>query len=120
VWPFDPPRPPVLVEIYPRWFTGPVRKSSAVARHLWVAQHLADQPADLARAAAADEDAFDAAASALCLADRVDELLDAPAASDAETRLEGAIFGPARDAFWPRTWPLRAPRTPTTRRPRGG
>ena len=69
VWPFDDPAPsgPVVAEVYPRWWTGPVVKRQAEAR----AAHLdlidARVPAELGATIAASEDAFDAACTALGL-----------------------------------------------------
>jgi hypothetical protein len=37
IWPFDPPRLPMVVEIYPRLLTGPVVKSSREARLRYLA-----------------------------------------------------------------------------------
>jgi hypothetical protein len=36
IWPFDPPRPPVVVEIYPRLLTGDLVKSDPAARALHI------------------------------------------------------------------------------------
>jgi hypothetical protein len=66
VWPFDPPGRPLVLEIFPRLLTGAVNKSSERERR----RHLARLalPDDLRRLAAASEDAFDAAVSALAMA----------------------------------------------------
>jgi hypothetical protein len=72
IWPFDLPGLPLVVEIFPRVLTGPVRKNSPSERE----RYLGTVPMrpDLGRLAAASEDAFDAAISALVMAARVDEL----------------------------------------------
>jgi hypothetical protein len=70
IWPFDPGGDATIVEIYPRLFTGKVVKSSAQAclQHL-NAHYPNDELPDLFRGmAAATEDAFDAAVSALEMA----------------------------------------------------
>jgi hypothetical protein len=95
VWPFaGPARVPLVVEIYPRLLTGPVVKSDP---HERVAVLTADDRFGERRMlAAASDDAFDAAVSAVGMAERLDELLALPAAPDHER--EGAIWQPG----WPR------------------
>jgi hypothetical protein len=67
VWPFDPARLPMVVEIYPRYLTGKVNKSSAVARSLYLQSRYAREFGALLDRAASSEDAFDAAVSAACM-----------------------------------------------------
>lgn len=94
VWPFDPPGWPRVVEIYPRILTGPVIKSSAVARAAylavrpWLGQH------ELRARAAASEDAFDAAIAALAMAAHAADLADLPATAEPQILREGAIWYP--------------------------
>ena len=90
VWPFDRPRLPVIVEIYPRVHTGPVVKSRAAAR----AAAVEALPLNEAhrRLAIGSEDAFDAALSALAMHRRLDELLDLPVRSGADIEIEGEIW----------------------------
>ncbi len=90
IWPFDPSALPLVVEIFPRVLTGPVRKNSPIDRK----RYLGTVPirADLARLAAASEDAFDAAISAVVMAARVEELRTLPDAPD--YALEGKIWQP--------------------------
>lgn len=97
VWPFDPPTPPVAVEIYPRLLTGPVRKSDPASRatSLRTGPWPRPLPPGLERLAASGEDAFDAAVSALRTDEHRAELLALPCAADEATRLEGAIWAPA-------------------------
>ncbi len=102
IWPFDPPALPLVVEIYPRLLTGPVVRSSRVARALYLEAHFADQPRDLLRAAERSEDAFDAAVSALRM-QRFAHQLTRPALPVApEDRLEGRIWRPVRDRLFER------------------
>lgn len=67
IWPFDAPRGPLVVEIYPRLLTGPVVKSSAEARRSYLERHSVPAHRALAAKAAESEDAFDAAISALAM-----------------------------------------------------
>jgi hypothetical protein len=93
LWPWNDAGAATALEIYPRALTGPVVKSSAGAR----AAYLADDariPAALLEVAAATEDAFDAAVSALVMAEHLPQLLTLRAAPDEQTRLEGAIWRP--------------------------
>jgi hypothetical protein len=68
VWPFDPPRLPLAIEIYPRaMYGGEVVKSRHTDRRRVLEQRFADQPDELLARAATSEDAFDAAVSALVM-----------------------------------------------------
>ena len=93
VWPWDAPRLPMLLEIYPRVLTGPVVKSSAAARTLYLRRFPA-----LAReayaAAEASEDAFDALVSALVMREHAASFAGLQAARTEQERLEGAIWTP--------------------------
>jgi hypothetical protein len=85
---------PLVVEIFPRVLTGPVRKNSPSQRE----RYLGTVPMrpDLGRLAAASEDAFDAAISAVVMTARVDQLQALPDAPG--YALEGKIWQP-RDPF---------------------
>ena len=91
IWPFDPPRWPRVVEIYPRIFTGPVRKSDPDARreHLRRYDNLAPEHRD---AAQRSEDAFDALVSALEMWRHREALATLPSPRDEIERIEGAIW----------------------------
>jgi hypothetical protein len=95
IWPFDETAWPVVVEIWPRLFTGPVVKRCAEQRraHLGILAHAI--PAALLEPAAASEDAFDAVVSALALAESTDAVASLQRASDPTVLLEGDIFAPA-------------------------
>ena len=95
VWPFDPPGWPLVLEIYPRLLTGPVVKSHAPSRQSFLAQHYPYLRRDHAETAAASEDAFDAAVSALVMAEHAAELAQLPEELDPDLRLEGRIWHPA-------------------------
>ncbi len=94
IWPFDAYAGPRVVEIYPRVFTGPVVKASAAARDAYLRVRCDGMREDLRAAAAASEDAFDAAVSALGMWAYVEELRTLPSVSDPLTLLEGAIWYP--------------------------
>lgn len=99
VWPFDEPRFPLLIEIYPRLLTGPVRKSDRDARCTYLGQHCPQIPPDLREKAESSEDAFDAAVSALVMDAHRDEITRLMAAEDDEERkLEGEIWRPRRES----------------------
>ncbi len=102
IWPFEPPRLPMAVEIYPRQLTGPVNKSSRVARALYLQARFAEQPDALLRLAESSEDAFDAAVSALRMQRHTRQLLRGPVAYMPSEALEGRIWRPARDPVFER------------------
>lgn len=88
VWPFDPPRLPAAVEIFPRLLTGPVVKSRRDAREAYL--RARGWPAE----AAVSEDAFDAAVSALVMSRHAAALAALPDECDPVTRREGRIWSP--------------------------
>jgi hypothetical protein len=94
IWPFTGPGPgrPLAIEAYPRSMTGPVNKSSPIAR----AVHLESwpMPAELRQRAEQSDDAFDAAITALRMSRHVDELRALAATADPVARLEGSIWVP--------------------------
>jgi len=69
IWPFDAPRRPLVVEIYPRLLTGPVVKSSADARASYLSKRFPSFTEEMHRRASSTEDAFDAAVSAMVMAE---------------------------------------------------
>jgi len=92
-------RSPLALEIYPRFFTGGVTKSSGVARELHLATHHADQDRALLAIAARCEDAFDAAVSALAMHAHAHSIARLRAERDDTFRLEGRIWRPLEDPF---------------------
>ena len=90
IWPFDPPALPLVVEIFPRVLTGPVRKNSPSERERYLGP--VPMPRNLRRLAANSEDAFDAAISAVVMAARVEELQALPEEPGYAT--EGKIWAP--------------------------
>ncbi|HEY2430634.1 MAG TPA: hypothetical protein VGI06_16985 [Acidimicrobiales bacterium] len=100
VWPFDggpfsatngARGAPAVAEVYPRWCTGPVVKSRAAARAAHIATRWPGVAPALATLAAASEDAFDAACTALLLSEAVVEL----EGGDAMDRVEGRVLAAA-------------------------
>jgi hypothetical protein len=95
VWPFDPPRWPLVVEIYPRLLTGPVKKNRHRERREYLEARYPEQDTVLCERAAGSEDAFDAAVSALEMSRHIGEIERLPTLrSDAPERIEGAIWAP--------------------------
>jgi hypothetical protein len=89
IWPFDEPAFPLAVEIYPRLLTGAVVKTDAAARVAYLERHPELEPG-FRLLAAADENAFDAAVSALAMAAWPGDWASLP--RDPEYALEGAIW----------------------------
>ncbi|HEV7665668.1 MAG TPA: hypothetical protein VGQ62_19205 [Chloroflexota bacterium] len=96
IWPFTVGGWPVVVEIYPRLLTGPVRKSSGTARSTYLAERYPRLDAEHVRSAAASEDAFDAAVSALVMAEHAADLAALPAETDPIFSQEGRIWHPSQ------------------------
>jgi Protein of unknown function (DUF429) len=96
IWPFDPASPSVVLEVYPRLLTGPVRKNRREER----AQYLAGAPWSVAPAFAAaiieSEDAFDAAISALVMGEHLADLAALAPSDDPVTLLEGDVWRPRK------------------------
>jgi hypothetical protein len=96
IWPFhQPASPPVVVEMWPRALTGPVVKSDPSARAAYLERRFPElSPAHLVLAAAG-EDAFDAAVSALVMSAHADELAALPRVTDSIELREGSVWTPA-------------------------
>jgi hypothetical protein len=92
IWPFDPPGWPLAVEIYPRLLTGPVNKSSREDREAYLTKEFPELYRDHHEDAASSEDAFDAAVSALVMAERVEELAKLSQSPDPCELIEGKIW----------------------------
>jgi hypothetical protein len=93
IWPMDPPRLPLVLEVWPRLYIGRMVKSRAESRQRWLADRRSSVPAPLRRQAEASADAFDATAAALGLAASVETSAGLPAVGDPVARLEGWIWG---------------------------
>ena len=94
IWPFDPPRLPLALEIYPRAFTGPVRKSRPGERAAHLAPFRARYGDAIVDAATSSGDDFDAFISALAMWDARADLVNLPVVQDETTALEGLIWRP--------------------------
>lgn len=94
IWPFQVDGWPRALEIYPRALTGPVNKSRWRARHQYMQARFARQPVEMVERAAGSEDAFDAAVSALVMAEHSDELESLTAIDDGYAAIEGRIWLP--------------------------
>jgi hypothetical protein len=96
IWPFDTPRAPLVIEIYPRILTGKIRKSNHQALRRFLSDsrfnHL---PMDWRETSASCEDAFDAAISAWQMHQKVDQLRSLTQATALQDLLEGTIWTPA-------------------------
>jgi hypothetical protein len=94
IWPFHEDGWPRVVEIYPRHFTRPVRKSSAGARAAYLETFHPQLDRAHVRAAASSEHAFDATVAALGMAAALAAGAGFPPPVDAVERIEGAIWAP--------------------------
>jgi hypothetical protein len=89
IWPFNPPGERLVVEIYPRLLTGPVKKSDQAHRVAYLDSDRWKMTDSLRTLAASSEDAFDAAISALVMAEHEDLFANLVQAQDPITLLEG-------------------------------
>jgi hypothetical protein len=104
IWPFDRPAlnrgHPMVVEMYTRLNTGPVRKSNAAARAAYLLRKRREDPgyAALPRTvlekARASEDAFDALVSCMAMTARRDEFAGLRMPKDASYTVEGWTWAP--------------------------
>ncbi|HEX3795280.1 MAG TPA: hypothetical protein VHV57_12345 [Acidimicrobiales bacterium] len=93
IWPFDPPSRWTVVEIYPRLMTGPVHKKNQVDRARYLERSAwAELPerGTMERS----EDAFDAAISALVMAQADTQWPELIQSTDPIMLLEGDIWRP--------------------------
>jgi hypothetical protein len=96
IWPFDHPADaPVVVEIWPRVFTGPVVKSDASQRAAHVDQLLSGVDPGMRARAVLSEDAFDAAVAAVAMSHHEEALRALPPFGDAVVQREGWIWTPS-------------------------
>jgi hypothetical protein len=94
IWPFDPVSPWVVLEIYPRLLTGPVRKNDRLERARYLGESPFEVEHEFAGAISTSEDAFDAAISALVMQRHAAALAALEPSTDPVTRLEGDIWRP--------------------------
>lgn len=94
IWPCDAPGIPLVLEVYPRVFTGPVVKSRSQARVAYLAEQLPALDAGHRELAALSDDAFDAAVTALAMERHLDEIMSLPEIVAPEVRAEALIWYP--------------------------
>ena len=100
VWPFDRAGLPMVVEMYTRLNTGPVRKSNAAARAEYLRAKRKEEAgyAALSRGvmakALASEDAFDALVSCMAMTARRAEFATLAMPVDPEYKVEGWTWAP--------------------------
>ena len=94
IWPFHEFRTPLVIEIYPRLLTGPVRKADRYARAAYLAERYPEIDEAFARKAASCEDAFDAAVSAVVMSCHLSEISAITASRDDPYTMEGRIWWP--------------------------
>jgi hypothetical protein len=100
IWPFHSPGAYTVVEIYPRYFTGPVIKSRSLARRKRLFELREEHPlyarlsVQQQTRSEMSENAFDALVSAIEMWRRKEALTTLAAAEDETTLLEGSIFAP--------------------------
>jgi hypothetical protein len=100
VWPFDKARLPMVVEMYTRLNTGPVRKSNAEARALYLREKTRVDVAYAALSrgvlakARASEDAFDALVSCMVMTARREEFASLAMPLDPQYKVEGWTWAP--------------------------
>lgn len=93
VWPMDPPRLPLVLEVWPRLHIGSLVKSRSTDRREWLAARPSSVPRPLRRQAEQSADAFDATAAALGLAADLAAVCRLSPVDDPVVRLEGWIWG---------------------------
>jgi hypothetical protein len=94
VWPFDSPRLPCVIEIYPRLLTGSVKKSNPEACADYLQTRYPALDSAVAKIAASTEDAFDAAVSALAMDLHRPSLMSLSGNVSYDYWLEGQIWYP--------------------------
>lgn len=92
IWPFTDAACPLVVEIYPRLLTGPVNKSSPICREEYLARLQFNLPKPFYDCACSNEDAFDAAVSALVMSTRVKEFVGLQQSTESVELMEGKIW----------------------------
>ncbi len=95
IWPFDGAPRPLVIEIYPRALTGPVKKNKWTARREFLDKHFPEQSAPMRERAAGSEDSFDAAVSALVIAAQPGQLAALEQLADPYFAIEVAGSKPA-------------------------
>lgn len=94
IWPFDDVGYPLVVEIYPRLLTGPVKKNSKSDREIYLLGKFPNLSTEMLEKAAFSDDSFDAAVSALVMSCHLNEIDKLPSEKNNQRKLEGRIWYP--------------------------
>ncbi len=94
IWPFHELALPAVVEIWPRLYMGPVKKTQAAERASFLDERHPDLEASVREDAEASDDAFDALVSALYMERHRWSFALLARAADRAGRLEGEIWCP--------------------------
>ncbi len=95
IWPFDEPRSPLVIEIYPRVLTRAVTKSNPAERARYLTAYAGTLTREQLERATESEDALDAAVSALVMMQNLDRILALERTEDPLKQLEGEIWIPS-------------------------
>lgn len=99
IWPFTGAEFPMAIEIYPRLLTGAVRKSCQACRRLYLQERFPDLGREMLARAASTEDAFDAAVSALVMAEHRSCFGELVRSADQTDIAEGMIWRAPNDVW---------------------
>lgn len=94
IWPFDAPRFPMVVEVYPRLCTGPVVKTRVADRQSFLERTYPDLPPAVSATAAASEDAFDALVTVLVMQQHAAAFTQMTPPDHPDAALEGWVWMP--------------------------
>jgi hypothetical protein len=93
IWPFDPPAPHMVIEIYPRLAVGNTRVSQAGERESFLQRDpFRKLPEEVLQAARNSADAFDALCALTNMVEHRDELGKLTQATEPDDLLEGRIW----------------------------
>ncbi len=97
IWPFDAPKMPMVIEIYPRSLTGKVEKTDREARVDYLTRKYPglDLGRGPAREMVESDDAFDAGVSALVMSAHAEDFGRLERATGPPKSLEGEIWSPS-------------------------
>ena len=94
IWPFDQPKLPMVIEIYPRLFyDNKIKKSNPEQRWDFLKKYPGLSESHRIKATCSD-DVFDAVVSALEMFNNMDKLAHVPHADDNFAKMEGRIWYP--------------------------
>ena len=94
IWPFDQPKLPMVIEIYPRLFyDNKIKKSNPEQRREFLKKYSGLSECHRMKATCSD-DVFDAVVSALEMSKNMNQLTHVPCVDDIVTKTEGRIWYP--------------------------